>query len=192
MRWNQLFADLEAQFEALADVELRAEFADRQRVATGAVPMTQRLTGALGGVIRLRLAGGIAVSGTLRQVGPDWVLLAEAEGRDVVCALAATTIVEGLTSATGRSLDAVALRIDLRLVLRGVARDRSPVSVWVSGLEAVPGGATEIAGTIDRIGADFLELAVHAPWEPRRAASVRSVVLIPLPAVLMVRAMPMG
>ena len=42
------------------------------------------------------------------------------------------------------------------------------------------------------VGADFLELAVHAPWEPRRAGSVRSVVAVPLVGVVLVRALPLG
>ena len=61
--------------------------------------------------------------------------------------------------------------------------------------EAEPGTAlsgTEITGTIDRVGADFAEIAVHAAWEPRRAATVRSVVLVPLAAISMIRALPLG
>ncbi len=50
----------------------------------------------------------------------------------------------------------------------------------------------ELTGTIDRVGADFLELAVHAAWEPRRAGSVRSVALVPLSAIVLVRALPLG
>lgn len=187
-----MFADLDGRFEELADAELMAELADRQRAAAGAVQMTQRLAGASGSELRLRFTGGVQVTGVLREVGPDWALLVEGQGREVICALGQATVVEGLTAVTGAPLGPVALRIDLRLALRGIARDRSPVAVFCAGSDSGPGGSTEIPGTIDRLGADFLELAVHAAWEPRRAAAVRSVVLIPLAAVLMVRAMPLG
>jgi hypothetical protein len=124
----------------------------------------------------------------------------------VLIAARAVALVEGLTAATALPLSAVALRLDLRHAVRGLARDRSPVVVLVAGgsvggtVSGSTGAAepvaalsgTEISGTIDRVGADFAEIAVHAAWEPRRAATVRSVVLVPLAAVLMIRALPLG
>ena len=193
MRWEQLFSDLDARFDDLADAEMLAELADRQRVAAGAITVVERVGGALGRPVRIRTTAGVTVTGTLRKVGPDWMLLQEAPGREVVVALRAATIIEGLSAATGPPIAGVELRLNLRHALRGLARDRSPVALVVCGGTGEPSGPyTEITGTIDRLGADFLELALHAPWEPRRAASVRSVVLVPLPAVVLVRAVPLG
>ncbi|SDO26999.1 hypothetical protein SAMN04515671_0381 [Nakamurella panacisegetis] len=193
MRWEQLFSDLDARFDDLADADMMAELADRQRVAAGAITVVERVGGALGRPVRIRTTAGMTVAGTLRKVGPDWVLLQEAPGREVVLALRAATIVEGLSAATGPAVKGVGLRLNLRHALRGLARDRSPIAMVVGGgVGDSAGPYTEVTGTIDRLGADFLELAVHAPWEPRRAASVRSVVLIPLPAVVLVRAVPLG
>lgn len=193
MRWEQLLNDLDAQFDDLADAQMMAELADRERVALGAVSMGQRIAGAIDRTIRVRTTVGLAVTGQLRKVGPDWLLLQEAVGREALLATAALTQVEGLSSSSASPIGGVAQRLDLRFVLRGLARDRSPVAVVVRGGSGDPGGLyTETTGTIDRIGADFLELAVHAPWEPRRAASVRSVILVPLVAVVLVRALPLG
>ena len=202
MRWDRLFSDLEARFDEIADAEAVAEMPDRQRVAAGAVGLSQRLAGSLGQPIRVRVAGGTAVGGVLSRVGPDWLLLAEGHGREVLVATRAIALVEGLTAATALPLSPVALRLDLRHAVRGLARDRSPVAVLVAGGAvsgptgaAEPGSTlsgTEITGTIDRVGADFAEVAVHAAWEPRRAASVRAVVLVPLAAVLLIRALPLG
>jgi hypothetical protein len=193
MRWEQLFSDLADQFEDLADAEMMAELADRQRVALGAVSMGQRIAGAIDRTIRVRTSVGLAVTGRLRKVGPDWLLLEEGVGREALLATAAVTQVEGLSASSGAPIGGVELRLDLRFVLRGLTRDRSPVAVVIRGGVGDPTGLyTETTGTIDRIGADFLELAVHAPWEPRRAASVRSVVLVPLVAVVLVRALPLG
>jgi len=202
MRWDRLFSDLEARFDEIADAEAVAEMPDRQRVAAGAVGLTQRLAGSLGQPIRVRVAGGTAVGGVLSRVGPDWLLLAEGHGRDVLVATRAIALVEGLTAATALPLSSVALRLDLRYAVRGLARDRSPVAVLVAGGAvsgptgaAEPGSTlsgTEITGTIDRVGADFAEVAVHAAWEPRRAASVRAVILVPLAAVVLIRALPLG
>jgi hypothetical protein len=213
MRWDRLFADLEARFDEISGAEAAAELADRQRVAFGAVWATQRLAGSLDQPIRVRLAGGASIGGVLRTVGPDWLLLVESPSRECVVALSAVTAVEGLTAATAPEVTGLALRLDLRRALRGLARDRSPVAVgltgWLGGLagtspsSAAAGigsasigsasiGSAEVIGTIDRVGADFVEVAVHAAWEPRRAAAVRSVALVPLDAIVLVRAMPLG
>ena len=202
MRWDRLFADLEARFDELADAEAAAESADRERVAIGAVSAIQRLSGSIDRQVRVRLAGGASVGGVLRTVGPDWLLLTEGQGRDCLVTLAAVTAVEGLTASTGPEMTALAQRLDLRRALRGLARDRSPVAVamsgWTGGSAGLgagaygPTGSAELTGTIDRVGVDFIEVAVHAPWEPRRAGTVRSVALVPLAGIVLVRALPLG
>lgn len=184
MRWEQLFADLDSQFSAWADAEDRAELADRQRHAAGTITITQRLCGAIGTEIRVRTRAGRLLTGIVREVGPDWLLLAATAG-EMVIPTSAVAAVTGLVHATGGPLSAVAERFALRLVLRGIARDRSPVALGVMG-------DTELYGTIDRVGADFIELAEHATWEARRAGAVRAVTLIPLAAIDSVRAIPAG
>lgn len=197
-----MFADLEARFDELADADAAAESADRERVAIGAVSAIQRLSGSIDRPVRVRLAGGGSVGGVLRTVGPDWLLLTEGQGSDCLVALAAVTAVEGLTASTGGEMTGVGKRLDLRRALRGLARDRSPVAVAVtgwSGGSAAAGvgaygntGSEPLAGTIDRVGADFIEVAIHAAWEPRRAGTVRSVALVPLAGIVLVRALPLG
>lgn len=193
MRWEQLFGDLDARFEELADAEMSAELADRERVAAGAVSTVERLGGAVGRRLRVRTTAGVAVTGLLARVGPDWLLIQEGPGREALVAMRAISLVEGLAAATGPALKGVELRLNLRYALRGIARDRAPVAIMVSGGLGEPTSLyTEITGTVDRIGADFVEVALHAPWEARRAVSVRSVALVPLSAVVLVRAIPLG
>ena len=200
MRWDQLFADMEARFDELQDAQAAAEQADRDRVAVGAVMMTQRLSGSIDQHVRIRVAGATAVTGTLRSVGPDWLMVEEGYQRESIVALAAVVAVEGVRAPTGPAPEGLALRLNLRHALRAVARDRSPVAVALAGAAtgsngesgAFSDGAREIVGTIDRVGADFIEVAVHAAWEPRRAGSVTSVALLPIGAILLVRALPLG
>lgn len=196
MRWDRLFAELEDRFDQLADEQAAAERADRERVAIGAVTAVERLSGALGHQLRLGLAGGAVVAGRLRAVGPDWLLLVEGQERDCILPWRSVTVVHGLTAATGPPPAGLDLRFDLRYALRGLARDRAAVQVglagWAGADTAAGGAPAELTGTIDRVGADFLEMALHAAWESRRRSAVRSVALVPLAAVLLVRATPSG
>lgn len=196
MRWERLFAELEGRFDVLADEQAEQERADRERVAIGAVTAVERLSGALDHQVRLGLAGGALVAGRLGAVGPDWLLLVEGQDRDCIVPWRSVTVVHGLTSATGPAPSGLDLRLDLRYALRGLARDRAPVQLglvgWAGGEAAVAGPSPELTGTIDRVGADFVEVALHAAWESRRRAAVRSVALVPLAAVLLVRATPLG
>lgn len=187
MRWEQLFDDLEAQFEAFADAELQAELADRERVAVGAVRLIARLAGAVGDHVRIRAVSGAVQVGRLQRVGPDWLLLEPSPGQQLLLPAAVVTVIEGLGRQTGSAPAGLALRLDFRHMIRGLARDRSPVAVTLVGE-----GGVELTGTFDRVGADFAELAQHAPWEPRRASAVRSVATVPLTAMASVRAMPLG
>jgi hypothetical protein len=185
MRWERLFADLEARFDELAHEEAQAESADRERVAGGSITALERLAGALDQPVQARLTGGATVGGTLRSVGPDWLLLAEGGHRESLVPWRSVTVMQGLTALTGPALTGLDLRLDLRRALRALARDRAPVQLALLA-------SGELTGTIDRVGADFLEIALHAAWEPRRAAAVRSVALVPLRSLLLVRVMPLG
>ena len=74
MRWDDLFADLEAQADALDRAERSGEVAERTRFELASIGMLDRLRPARGGAVRLQLAGGGFVAGTLERVGVDWVL----------------------------------------------------------------------------------------------------------------------
>ena len=65
-------------------------------------------------------------------------------------------------------------------VLRDLVRRRLAVTVHLRD------GAA-LSGTIDRAGADHLDLALHDPGSPRRAASVTGFRMIPFDAVAWVR-----
>jgi len=77
--------------------------------------------------------------------------------------------------------DGVGERLGLGYALRVIARDRSPVTLVLRD-------GTVVGGTLDRVGADFVDLAEHPVGEPRRAGNVRGVRMISLGALAVVRA----
>jgi hypothetical protein len=182
VRWQRLFADLEAQAEALAASDFEAELAERTRIEVGKLRLVDRLRPAVGHVVQVSCAGAGWVRGRLDRVGSDWLLITEDPGREIVVSLSAVASVVGLgaLSTTPGSEGRVASRLDLRHALRGLVRDRAPV-------ELVLIGGMALGGTLDRIGADFVELAEHPRGEARRARAVCRVHTVPLGALAAVR-----
>ena len=186
MRWQQLFADLQAQFEAEEAAEHRGVDASRARAETGAVELVRRLRGSLGAPLTLRCRGAGAVAGTLVDVGVDWLLLEDEQGRSNLVAAATVRTVTGLGLRTAvAETGAVRARMDLRWALRGLARDRSAVQVVLDD-----GGV--LTGTLDRVGADHVDLAEHPAGLPRRAEAVRAVHVVVIAAIAVVRTLPPG
>jgi hypothetical protein len=181
VRWDALFADLESQFAALRDGDLYGEVADRIRAEVGRITVLDRLRGALGTVVRLDLNGGRPVAGDLVRVGKDCLLVASGRTEEWLVPVAAVTTVHGLGPWADQAEGAVAGKLGLTHLLRGIARDRSPVTVYCAGVEH------PVTGTIDRVGADFLELAEHPLDAPRRRDEVSDLRLIPTNALVAVR-----
>jgi hypothetical protein len=187
MRWQSLFDDLEAQLGAAEAAELAGEIADRYRTELARVRVADRFAAAAGAPVALAVPGAGLVRGSVVDAGEDWVLLAEGAGREALVPLRAVLSASGVPPAAaepaadpGDARRRVAKALDLRWALRGLARDRATVAaVLVDG--------TVLSGTLDRVAADHVDLALHAPGELRRAGAVRDVRLVPLGAVALVR-----
>lgn len=181
-RWDRLFADLDAQSDALVARDRAAEVGELARAEISRLALVDRLGPALGTSIGVRSRGDVRVAGTVRQLGPDWVLLDEGQGREVVLSLDNVVSVTGVgrPSAAPPSGPTPQLRLGFARVLRGLARDRSPVRVHLVD-------ASVVDGTIDRVGRDFVELAVHGAGEVRRRSEVRTVEILTQRAISAVR-----
>ena len=181
-RWEGLFADLEAQLDAVTAVDTAAEIDARARGEFAEVTLVDRLRAAVDQPVRVVAAGGLVVTGVVERVGPDWLSVLDDSAREALIPVHAVRQVGGLTrwvqSEAGAGV--VGSRLGWRSALRAVARDRSTLRVHLAAGDVLD-------ATLDRGGADHVELAVHAPGENRRARAVRGLVAVPFVAIAAIR-----
>lgn len=188
MRWESLFDDLEGQLEQELTAEGDDLRAEEERLRLGRLTLRDRIVAAGEGPrppLRLRLLSGQVLTLRTGAVGRDW-LSGEAESGGVIVPLAAIAALVVPASEVRRTLEPAAdaergltARLGFPFVLRDLARRRVAVTVLQT-----PGAVT---GTIDRVGREHLDLAVHDRGQPRRAAAVDVVEVVALHAVLAVR-----
>lgn len=176
MRWDLLFADVEAQLEAQERRDLEAEAAGLRRAELARISLAERLAPREGQRLSLRLRDGSDQTGTCVRSASEWVVLVDGPAQ-VLVPLAAVTWVLGLSAASGPPAPTV--RLPLGHALRALARDRAGVRVRVDG--------GELTGTLDRVGADHMDLAMHPAGQARRPGAVRQVASVRTAALLTVR-----
>ena len=188
VRWSDLFRDLEAQFDAAAAAELGDEVADRTRRELARIRLVDRIRPAVGRELAVAVHGAGVVRGVLADTGPDWLLLEEVAAGEALVPLTAVLAVTGLdprVAAEPGSEGEVAARSRLGLPLRALARDRaSVVAVLVDG--------SRVAGTVERVGADHLEVAEHTPGDRPRHGAAPPLRAVPFAALGLVRRLPVA
>lgn len=180
MRWSALFDDLESELRFERRQELLAAADELLRAERAAVTLAERLDAHRGRQVAVRVAGGMVVRGELLDAGPHWVLVDEG-GTQALVPAAALVAVSPLGRAAGSPPGEVARRLDLRHALRALARDRAFVRVYADGVE--------FSGTIDRVGADHLDLATHDADQWRRPGEVNGVWSVPIGQLRCVRSL---
>ena len=166
MRWDDLFADLAAQGDAIARDARRDEIAERYRIELGSIDLRSRLDAARSNRLALQVPSGRMITGTVDRIGLDWLLIRDDLGRDVLIPLAAVQLVRGLDRTwSDPNTSSIDLRLGIRSVLRAIARDRSTVVV-----ECVD--RSSMTGMIDRVGVDHFDLGQRSATPHRRASEV--------------------
>lgn len=154
-RWEQLFADLEAQLAAGRADEARWDVAELTRAERGRVTLVDRLRAATGARLRVVTAHGEPLDGVLAEATAHWLLLDVGANRRAVVATPAVRAVEGLGVRVAPVAGRVESSLGLGHVLRALARDRALVTVRTD--------VSMHAGRIDRVGADHLDLTLETP-----------------------------
>jgi hypothetical protein len=181
VRWDDLFADLEAQLDRDEDAGLRAEVADRSRRELAAISILDRACAHLGTELQLGVSGVGPVRGRLVDAAGQWLLVEEHPGRDVLVPMTACLWAVGL----GRGVEvqperSLRRRLGLGSALRSLAQQRLPLHLVLTD-------ATQVTGTIDRVHADHVDLAEHPADEPRRRGVVLGVRAVCFAAIALVR-----
>ncbi|MDX6285690.1 MAG: hypothetical protein QOG53_1175 [Frankiales bacterium] len=180
MRWQELFSDLDGQFDAAEAAELAAEVSDRTRRELARVRLVDRMRAAIGDSVVVGVPHRDSLHGQITGVGPDWLLLTEPAGREALVPVSAVTTMTGLgpkaddPGAEGE----VAARLGLRYALRVLARDRTALVITLAD-------GRSLTGTLDRVGADFVDLAEHPADDARRGP--KRAVTVPFSAIVVIR-----
>ena len=194
MRWDSLFDDLESQLERERTAEELDLEAEEERLRLGRLAIRDRLLALAAAPgerpVRIALAGGVRILVHPHTIGRDWLSAAMPDGRQCVVPLASIASVSlsqvevatslGAADPSSGPRDTVSGRLGLPFVLRDLCRRRRQVEVTTTD------GA--LVGTIDRVGRDHLDLAVHEAGTARRESSVRDVVMVPIGRIVIVRA----
>lgn len=192
-----MFEDLEGQLASEWEAERAALSAESERLRISRLDLRTRLRTlcTVKATITLELTGGQRLPATLQDLGADWVAAEQAEGATARRALSLVPLhaIAGLTMDHGMLLagleerpaeePSLRDRMTLGFVLRDLARRRVAVR-----LDLAHDG--EVHGTIDRAGADHLDLAIHDAGEARRIGAVREFRIVPFSAILRLR--PVG
>jgi hypothetical protein len=198
MRWDNLFDDLESQLQqelTAEEVDLQAE---EERLRLARLGIRDRLRSLHAGanpvdrVLRLTLADGSRVSVDPATFGRDWLSgeLIEESGRRPQCVVSLDSIIgvvltraqvmQSLDGSGGEeSPGALSARLGLPFVLRDLCRRRQAVGLWLRD--------GRLHGTIDRVGRDHLDLAVHEAGHPRRESEVSEYRIVRLDRLMLVR-----
>lgn len=194
MRWDHLFDDLAGQLEH----ELHAEEADllheEERLRLGRLTVRDRFVALLRSgdpllsTIRLRSRGGAVHRLRLVTVGRDWaagdldsagvgvqgiVPLGGVESLMLSPAQARASLI------AGPERSELSARLGIAFLLRDLCRRRVTATIETT--------AGLWSGTVDRVGRDHLDLAVHDIDRARRDSEIDHVRVIPFDQVVLVR-----
>jgi hypothetical protein len=198
MRWDNLFDDLESQLEqglSAEEVDLAAE---EERLRLGRLTVRERVLSLYESydrradyAIRVLLSSGETINVRPVTIGKDWF---SGDVRDetprrqqciVVLAgvasivLTADQVTRSLNASSRETESSLSARLGLPFVLRDLCRRRVTIELVTT--------TGHVTGTIDRVGRDHLDIAVHEAGEARRATAVGHYRVVPLAHVLLVR-----
>lgn len=196
MRWDLLFDDLESQLDQEQRDEERALAIEEERLRLGRLTLRDRLSALARAVgddpassIRIELRGGRTLDLRPLSFGRDWMSAAvrgpaRSDGQCIVPFTAIAAIIptraqlDPSLASSAESSTRLAERIGLPFVLRDLCRRRMPLHVTTDD--------GRLHGTLDRVGRDHVDVALHEPGSPRRDREVHGYRIVPLDRIVLV------
>lgn len=196
MRWDSLFDDLAGQLDHELGVDDAGLDLEEERLRRGRLTLRDRILAcarAGGAPVLLDLADGTGLRLIPRTFGRDWfaAVVAGAEHRELVIPVWAVSSirfgpaeVEMSLAPADRPESRLVDRLTLSFVLRDLSRRRTAVRIACA--------TGTVHGTIDRVGRDHLDVAVHEPGSPRRSSNVVEIRVIAFTTVVSVERSGLG
>ncbi|MCG7424736.1 hypothetical protein NUV30_09910 [Kocuria rhizophila] len=188
MRWDELFQDMESQLERARMSQVEQEAVETARAELARLSLLERLAAHRESTVRLRPAHGETLEGELVDVGAGWAVVRERHQQHLV-PLHSVVWWEGLP----RRFEVLPERSTVRRLGMGhVLRALSTARVHVRVALRERGGQSDLEGTVDAVGQDFFDLAVHPEDQFRRRTAVTGVRTVPFQAVALVSSVDPG
>jgi hypothetical protein len=165
---RRVFDDLETEFEAGLRREAEQETRAAVRAELGATVLWEQLARRVDSEL-VAFAGPRTLRGSIAASYPELLVLRAADGAEHLIRYgpAISFALPAEPPALQPTPGPAVRRYQFTLALRELARRREPVRV------ALVDG-TDVDGTIEAVGSDYLEVAEHDPGEARRRAAVRA------------------
>ena len=193
MRWDHLFDDLEGQLERELTAEEQDLGVEEERLRLGRLSVRDRLVALheAGHPISLTLTTGDRLVVECDAFGRDWLSAVVVDGTvcatrcivPLACVASVSLAPEHVESSLAQTRDAraeasLSMRLGLPFVLRDLCRRRWALALVVE--------SSTLSGTIDRVGRDHLDLALHEAGSVRRSSAVMEVRIVPLERIALV------
>lgn len=191
MRWDRFFEDIEDQLASEWEAERAALETEAERLRLSRITLHDRLAALAASegdpvAAGFELRGGATLTAPVAGLGADW-LLASPWGSRSGAALIPLEAIVGISLGHAQLLrtarpetasagSVIARRATFGFAVRDLVRRRSGVTVHGQH-------GRSVTGTIDRAGADHLDLALHERGAVRRAAEVTGYRLVPFSAI---------
>jgi hypothetical protein len=201
LRWENLFDDLEGQWETARLAEERDQRAEEERVRVARTVLRDRLRALTASdpprPLRLSLSDDTWIDLRAKVLGRDWLSGDLVVPGEVRTAREEQACILPLASVHALALDrdqvqsslapvselpperGIVDRIGLPFVLRDLCRRRARVELRLHG--------AVVGGTLDRVARDHVDVAVHESGTPRRESAVTGYRVVPLAGIVLVR-----